>query len=89
MLFAVYLGRRPLNPTALDERAYWRLPVIFYAVSAARNLLLAIPTPRLAVVSDPAGIVWRVSGITGACVLVSIFVMGGFASIAWARLPRR
>jgi putative membrane protein len=86
-LFALYLKgrevRRELAP------GYWRTPVVFYAVSAAGNLLLAIPRPGPPVVSDAAGVVWRVSDITGACVLVSIFVMGAFALIAWVRSRER
>jgi hypothetical protein len=85
--FALYsrgreAGQRP-------ARVYWRLPVVFYAASAAGNLLLAIPRPGPPVVSDPAGVVWRVSDITSACVLVSVFVMGAFAMMAWVRLAER
>ncbi|MGB7822728.1 MAG: hypothetical protein WBL22_11100, partial [Candidatus Sulfotelmatobacter sp.] len=29
---------------------------------------------------------WKVSDITGACALVSIFLMGAFAVLAWMRL---
>jgi putative membrane protein len=85
--FALYsrgreAGQRP-------ARVYWRLPVVLYAASAAGNLLLAIPRPGPPVVSDPAGVVWRVSDITSACVLVSVFVMGAFAMMAWVRLAER
>jgi|ERR1035437_3517471 hypothetical protein len=35
------------------------------------------------------GKLWRVGDIALASALVSIFVMGGFAALAWARLARR
>jgi hypothetical protein len=40
-------------------------------------------------VSDPTGKQWRVADITGASALVSIFVMGAFAAIAWVRLAEQ
>jgi len=83
-LFGLYLHGRPANPAALPS-GYWRLAVIFYGISAAGNLLV-IPPAGLAVVRDPAGTQWKVSGIIGACALASIFVMGAFALAAWVRL---
>jgi uncharacterized membrane protein len=68
---------------------YWRLPLIFYGVTAAGNLLLGIPTPRHPVVSDTAGTAWRVSEITAACAVASIVLMGGFALCGWVRLGER
>jgi hypothetical protein len=66
--------------------SYWRLAVVFYAVSAAGNLLLVIPRAGLAVVYDHAGTLWKVSDIAGATALSSIFTMGSFALAAWIRL---
>ena len=63
--------------------------MIFYGVSAVGNILLAIPQRGPAVVSDPAGTQWKVSDITGACALVSVFTMGTFAVLAWIRLSDR
>jgi uncharacterized membrane protein len=83
-LFAVYLGRDSVNPKPLPS-SYWRLAVLFYAVSAAGNLLLLIPQTGVAVVSDAAGAQWKVSHIVNACALVSIFIMGGFVLLAWMR----
>jgi len=66
--------------------SYWRVPLIFYGVTAIGNLLLGIPTPRHPVVSDAAGKAWRVSDITAACAVASVVLMGGFAASAWVRL---
>jgi uncharacterized membrane protein len=84
-LFALYLrGRRP-HPEPLTS-GYWRQAVLFYAASAAGNILLVIPRVGPSVVSDPTGVEWRVSDITGTCALVSTFTMGAFALMAWVRL---
>lgn len=84
--FALYLRRRPANPRPMTV-GYWLEPVMFYAVSAAGNLLLVIPRPGPTMVSDPTGTLWKVSDITGACALVTIFTMGVFALLAWLALP--
>jgi uncharacterized membrane protein len=86
-LFALYLrGRspatRPMSPS------YWRLAVLFYGVSAAGNLLLLIPRAEFSVVFDAVGTLWKVSDITGATALSSIFTMGAFTLAAWLRLDR-
>lgn len=84
-LFALYLRGRSTNPNPLPS-SYWHLAVLFYGVSAAGNILLVIAPAGLSVVSDPTGTQWRVSDITGACALVSIFTMGAFALLALVRL---
>lgn len=84
-LFALYLQGRVGDPNPLLP-GYWQMAVVFYGISAAGNLLLAIPHRGQQVVVDPAGVVWRVSDITGATVLVSIFTMGAFTLMAWMRL---
>jgi len=87
-LFALYLRGRSVNSSAFNS-SYWNLAVLFYAVSAAGNILLVIPRSGVSVVSDPAGKQWRVGDITATCALVSIFTMGAFAVIASARLPEQ
>jgi uncharacterized membrane protein len=87
-LFAVYLRGRSIESDPLPSR-YWRLALLLYGISAAGNILLVIPHAGLAVVSDPAGMEWRVSDIIGACALVSTFTMGAFALLAWVRLADR
>ena len=84
-LFAIYLRRRVmLNDSLLPN--YWRWAIIFYAVSAAGNVIILVPTSYPDLVFDSAGAAWRVESITVACTLVSIFVMGAFVLIAWTRL---
>jgi putative membrane protein len=83
-LFALYLRGRSIDPNLLPS-SYWHLAVLFYGVSAAGNILLAIQPGGLSVVSDPTGAQWKVSDIIGACALVSIFTMGAFALLAFVR----
>jgi uncharacterized membrane protein len=87
-LFALYLRGRSTSSGPLPS-GYWHIAVLFYAVSAAGNILLALPLAGPSVVSDPTGAQWRVSDITGTCALVSIFMMGAFAVMAWVRLSEQ
>ncbi len=84
-LFALYLRSRPLTTRSLPV-AYWRLPILFYAVSALGNVLLIVPASGPMVISDPTGAFWKVTDITRACASASIFIMGAFAMLAWVRL---
>jgi len=85
-LFALFLkGRSIISIPPVCH--YWRQAVLFYAVSAAGNVLIALPNSASNVVSDPSGVRWMVRNITATSALVSIFVMGAFALLAWARLP--
>lgn len=84
-LFALHMRNYQVNSHPLGF-TYWRLAIIFYAISAAGNILLVMPRARPSIVFDPAGVPWRVSDITWTCALVSIFTMGVFALIAWTRL---
>ncbi|MBB5345308.1 carotenoid biosynthesis protein [Tunturibacter empetritectus] len=83
-LFALYL-RGTAEVQGELSRRYWRMPVIVYGVCAIGNVVLAIPRESY-LVSDGSGRQWRSSDIVGTCVIVSIFVMGSFASLAWARV---
>jgi uncharacterized membrane protein len=89
-LFALYLRGVPTRSDPLSPR-YWQLAVVFYGISAAGNILLAIPEAipgtGISIVSDPTGAQWKVSDITGVCALVSIFTMGAFALLAWVKIP--
>ena len=84
-VYALYLRNYPSRSRRLPF-SYWNLAVLFYAVVAAGNVLQVLPQPDPAVVFDPTGAQWRVSDITRTCALMSIFVMGGFAVVAWSRL---
>ena len=88
LLFALYVRRRPALPLAADTGS-WRPALLFYGLCAAGNVLQAVPHAAPAVVQDPTGKLWRVAHITAASALVSIFLMGGFVVLAWARLPRQ
>jgi hypothetical protein len=81
--FALYLRRRPPLPL---PSPLWRLPVLFYAASAIGNILLIAQPGTPAVITDPSGRQWLASDILRADVLVSFFIMGGFALMAWLRL---
>lgn len=83
--FAIYLRGRSPNANSLPS-GYWQWALIFYALSAAGDIIIVLPKPSPVIVSDAAGMAWNVSAITGACALISIFVMGAFTVIAWARL---
>jgi uncharacterized membrane protein len=85
LFFTLNVSRGPIRNICAQSKS-WMIAVVFYAVCAAGNVLQYIPTPNPAVVADPTGKLWRVADITGASALVSIFVMGAFATIAWVRL---
>jgi putative membrane protein len=82
--FAVYLRRSSISLAALP-RGHWHMAVLFYGISALGNLFVIAP-PGLKEVADAAGTHWKVSGILGASVLVSLFVMGAFTLLAWVQL---
>jgi uncharacterized membrane protein len=86
--FALYLRGQSADANSLRPN-YWHLAVIFYAVSAAGNILLMTPHAGLLIVTDPSGVQWKVSEIAQASALVSIFIMGGFALLAWIRIGGR
>jgi len=82
--FALSLRSRtalPLTPQL------WRLAIFFYVASAAGNILLAAQPSTVVAVTDPSGRQWLFADILHATVLVSLFLMGTFALLAWLRLP--
>jgi putative membrane protein len=87
LLFALYL-RRGQVPEISAADAQWRPALLFYAACAAGNVLQMLPRQVPAIVQDPTGHAWRAADIVAASALVSIFAMGGFVALAWARLPQ-
>jgi putative membrane protein len=88
LLFALFLRRnaaveRQLNP------AVNRTAILFYAFCAAGNVLQVLRRPDSPFAQDPTGRLWRVTDITLASALVSIFVMGAFVALAWIRLVKQ
>jgi uncharacterized membrane protein len=93
--FAALAGAALLRKRSPDDRQFehrddvtvmWPA-IVFYALSAAGNVLLLIAHPPVSLVTDPTGTQWRVRDITLAGALVSIFVMGAF--VVWTSLKLR
>jgi len=81
--FALWLRWTGVKPSPLSAGQAMVAP-LFYAVCAAGNLIvLAAPAP--AVVTDGAGVQWRVREILWASTLISIILMGSLAAIASVR----
>jgi len=83
-LFALYLRTNPVLAIPMPAK-YWQLPVVFYGIAAAGNLLV-VPKAAAPMVTDAAGTAWKVSSILAASALVSILVMGAFTLLAWIRM---
>jgi hypothetical protein len=69
-LFALYLRNRV---TIRSRTSHWRLAILFYAASAAGNLLVVAPSSLGGVFVDAAGKHWAIPDILWASRLVSIF----------------
>jgi uncharacterized membrane protein len=67
------------------DTGFWMIPVLFYGVCAAGNLLVPFPA-GIRTVTDAAGTEWPVSGILGTSRLISILLMGAFTVLAAVRL---
>jgi uncharacterized membrane protein len=85
-LFALYARNRVSIPS---PTSHWRLAILFYAASAAGNLLVAVPVSLGGVFVDSAGKRWMIADILTASRLVSIFIMMPLALIAWVKAARR
>jgi len=88
LCFALYLRRRPPQPIPANP-AHGRAAILFYALCAVGNVAQAFGHPNPAELTDPSGHQWRGADITAASALVSIFVMGAFAVLAWIRLNQQ
>lgn len=83
--FALYLRRAAPVPAALSPD--WRSAVVLYALCALGNVLQLFRPQPLELVADPTGKLWHTAAILRASALVSIFIMGSFALLAWIRIP--
>lgn len=83
--FATYL-RRTL-PAAPAKPILWRFAVLFYVLCAIGNVLQLLRPEHADLIADPSGTLWHVAAILRVSALVSIFVMGPFALLAWLRIP--
>jgi uncharacterized membrane protein len=81
-LFALYLRNRV---TIRSPTSHWHLAILFYAASAAGNLLVVAPSSLGGVFVDAAGNHWAIPDILWACRLVSILVMMPLSLIAWIK----
>jgi uncharacterized membrane protein len=81
-LFALYLRNRV---TIRSRTNHWRLAILFYAASAAGNLLVVAPLSLGGVFVDAAGKHWAIPGILWASRLVSILLMMPLSLMAWVK----
>ena len=84
-LFALSLRYSSLPEGQLPAH-YWRQAVLFYAMSAAGNLVLLLPSEHPQSVTDAVGVRWATRDIITTCALITIFAMGLFALLASRRL---
>ncbi|MBV8706172.1 MAG: carotenoid biosynthesis protein [Acidobacteriaceae bacterium] len=83
--FALYLRVWAPQPNQLPLR-YWKIALLFYALSAAGNFLLLLGHPAASTISDATHMSWKVTDITRHCALISLLTMGTFALSAWVRV---
>jgi len=84
-LFALYLKNRVSIPS---RTGHWRLAILFYAASAAGNLLVVAPLSLGGVFVDTAGKHWMVPDILWASRFVSILLLMPLSLIAWVKAAR-
>lgn len=85
-LFALYLRNRETVPV---PTSHWRFAIVFYALSALGNLLVAVPSSLGEVFVDATGKPWMISHILWTSRLVSIFLMIPLSLIAWFKIATR
>jgi len=81
-MFAWYLKNRV---SIQLPTIHWCLAILFYAASAAGNLLVVAPVSLGAVFVDPAGKQWVIADILWASRLVSMLLMMPLALLAWVK----
>ena len=85
LVFAFYLRRTPHVPATPSPN--WRSAVLLYALCAIGNVFQLLRPQPADPITDPSGKLWHTAAILRASALVSIFIMGSFALLAWIRLP--
>ena len=85
LCFALYLRRNPRMPSASADP---RFAIALYALCAIGNVLQFVRPQPHSIIADPAGTLWRTAAILRASALVSIFVMGSFATLASVSLRK-
>lgn len=86
-LFAFYSASRRESPRASGV-SDWRPAILFYAIVAVGNLLVAALPMAPPIVRDATGKEWMTAEIIKACGLVSVLVMLPIALLAWFRSRR-
>ena len=81
-LFALYLRNRVIMRS---PKSHWRLAILFYAASAAGNLLVVAPQCMGGHFVDAAGTQWAIPGILWASRLVFILLMMPPSLMAWVK----
>jgi hypothetical protein len=71
--------------TIRSRTSHWRLAILFYAASAAGNLLVVAPLSLGGVFVDAAVKHWAILDILWASRLVSLFLMMPLSLIAWIK----
>jgi uncharacterized membrane protein len=84
-LFALYLRNRMSIPL---PTSHWHLAILFYAASAAGNLLVVAPLSLGGVFVDNTGKRWMIPDILWATRIVSICLMMPLRLIAWFKAAR-
>lgn len=84
-LFTLYLRNRVIMRS---PRSHWRLAILFYAASAAGNLLVVAPLSMGGHFVDAAGKQWAIPGLLWASRLVSILLMMPLSLMAWVKASR-
>jgi putative membrane protein len=83
--FALYLRASPV-PHPPSPLAFWRAPILCYAICALGNLLIFKQGLFPPAAADPSGHLWMTSDILHASALVSLLVMTPMAALAWHKL---
>ena len=84
--FALYL-RRAARDMPATSSPHWRSAVLLYTLCAIGNILQLLRPQPAEIIADPSGTLWHAGTILRASALVSIFIMGSFALLAWIRIP--